>query len=227
MIKEKIKYGSSLYKMYLYYHLYIKEKFYIKRRTYSQNKEDLFISEYFKNKKQGFYLDIGAYHPIKFSNTQLLYNKGWHGMNIDLNQVSIDCFKIIRKRDNNIRAAISNKIIKKKVYSNDFFHPTNSLVEKHFKKHNEHFSEKNIFYLKTRRINNLISRKIDFLNIDIEGLDLKVIKDIKLKKLRPELICVEMLNLKEKRECVNFLKKFNYKIIKKIKDNLFFSKIDL
>ena len=55
-------------------------------------------------------------------------------------------------------------------------------MEKHFKKHNEHFSEKNIFYLKTRRINNLISRKIDFLNIDIEGLDLKVIKDIKLKK---------------------------------------------
>ena len=148
-------------------------------------------------------------------------------MNIDLNQVSIDCFKIIRKRDNNIRAAISNKIIKKKIYSNDFFHPTNSLVEKHFKKHNEHFSEKNIFYLKTRRINNLISKKIDFLNIDIEGLDLKVIKDIKLKKLRPELICVEMLNLKEKRECVNFLKKFNYKIIKKIKDNLFFSKIDI
>ena len=121
MIKEKIKYGSSLYKMYLYYHLYIKEKFYIKRRTYSQNQEDLFISEYFKNKKKGFYLDIGAYHPIKFSNTQLLYNKGWHGMNIDLNQVSIDCFKIIRKRDNNIRAAISNKIIKKKFIVMIFF----------------------------------------------------------------------------------------------------------
>ena len=100
-------------------------------------------------------------------------------------------------------------------------------MEKHFKKHNEHFSEKNIFYLKTRRINNLISKKIDFLNIDIEGLDLKVIKDIKLKKLRPELICVEMLSLKEKTECVNLLKKFNYKIIKKIKDNLFFSKIDI
>ncbi len=227
MIKKKIKYGSNLYKIYLYYHLFIKEKFYIKRKTYSQNKEDLFISNFFKNRKKGFYLDIGAYHPIKFINTQLLYNKGWNGMNIDLNQVSIDCFKIIRKRDKNIRAAISNKISKKKIYSNFFFHPTNSLVKDHYKKYNQDFSKKNISYLKTRKVNNLISRKIDFLNIDIEGLDLKLIKDLKLKTLRPELICVEMLNNKEKKEYVNYLKRFKYKLIKQIKDNLFFSKIGI
>ena len=106
MIRNKLKYGSSLYKIYLYYHLYVKEKFYIKRKTYSQSKEDLFISNFFKNKKRGFYLDIGAYHPIKFSNTQLLYNMGWNGMNIDLNQVSIDCFKIIRKQLKGISASV-------------------------------------------------------------------------------------------------------------------------
>ena len=227
MIRKKLKYGSSLYKIYLYYHLYIKEKFYIKRKTYSQSKEDLFISNFFKNKKRGFYLDIGAYHPIKFSNTQLLYNMGWNGMNIDLNQVSIDCFKIIRKRDINIKAAISNKIQKKKIYSNFFFHPTNSLIENHFKKHNEYFSKKNISYVITKRVANLISRRIDFLNIDVEGLDLKVIKDLNLKKLRPGLICVEMLNNNEKKEYVNYLKKFSYKLIKKIKSNLFFSKVHI
>lgn len=226
MIREKLKYGSNLYKVYLYYHLYIKEKFYIKRSTYSQSKEDLFISHYFKNKKKGFYLDIGAYHPTKFSNTQLLYNMGWNGMNIDLNQVSIDCFKIVRKRDINIRAAISNKIVKKKIYGKFFFNPTNSLIANHYKKHNENFSRKNISYVKTERINNLISRKIDFLNIDIEGLDLKVMKDLNLKKLRPNLICVEMLNNKEKNEYIKYLKKFSYKLIKKIKSNIFFTKIN-
>ena len=58
MIRKKLKYGSSLYKIYLYYHLYIKEKFYIKRKTYSQSKEDLFISQFKKIKSHTIWPEI-------------------------------------------------------------------------------------------------------------------------------------------------------------------------
>ena len=50
----------------------------------------------------GKYVDIGCYHPIKYSNTALLYKKGWTGINIDLNKTSIDLFNFTRLRDKNI-----------------------------------------------------------------------------------------------------------------------------
>ena len=50
-------------------------------------------------------------------------------------------------------------------------------------------------------------------------------KDLNLKNLRPKLICVEMLNHKEKKQYINYLKKFSYKFINKIKSNIFFTKI--
>ena len=67
---------------------------FFKKKSYSQCGEDLFIENFFKNKNYGTYLDIGAFNPIKFSNTLLLYKKGWKGINIDLNQTSIDLFNI-------------------------------------------------------------------------------------------------------------------------------------
>ena len=223
-IKKNLRYGSYLYRIYLFYNLYIKEKFYLKRKTYSQNREDLFINKFFKKQKKGYYLDIGAFHPLKFSNTQLLYNRGWNGINIDMNPVSIDCFNIVRTRDKNIKAAISNKRINVRVLIDDYFNSTNSLILEHFKKYNPKFSKKKFFYTTTNRVSDFISQNIDFLNIDLEGLDFEVIKDINLKKLKPKLICAEMLNEIDKKKYSSFLKIYNYKLIKQISSNLFFSK---
>ena len=100
---------NLFYKPYLYYNLYIRHKIQNKRSSYSQFQEDLFIDNFFRNKSRGFYIDIGCYHPVKYSNTALLFNNGWSGINIDLNQTSIDLFNIARKRDKNICAALSNK----------------------------------------------------------------------------------------------------------------------
>ena len=97
MIKEKLRIGSLFYKIYLYYYLFLREKFFVKRESYSQFGEDLVIKNFFKN-KIGKYVDIGCFNPIKYNNTCLLYNEGWSGLNIDLNSTSIDLFKIARKK---------------------------------------------------------------------------------------------------------------------------------
>ena len=97
------------YKFYLYYDLYLKNFYKKKTGFYSQWGEDKYIDEFFKDKKVGFYFDIGAFHPIKYSNTCLLYKKGWRGINIDANKTSIDLFNIARPEDLNICAAISDK----------------------------------------------------------------------------------------------------------------------
>ena len=67
--------------------------------SFSQQGEDIIIQNYFENKFDGFFIDIGAYHPIKYSNTFALYLKGWKGINIEPNPDNIPLFQNIRRRD--------------------------------------------------------------------------------------------------------------------------------
>ena len=79
------------------------------KKQYSRNKEDQYLKKIFKNKMNGTYVDIGAFHPYRFSNTYLLYKKGWRGTNVDLNKESIDLFNIARPDDINLNVAIGSK----------------------------------------------------------------------------------------------------------------------
>ena len=54
------------------------------KKSYSISNVDLIIDRMFANLKNGFYVDVGCNHPIKFNNTYLLYKRGWSGINIDL-----------------------------------------------------------------------------------------------------------------------------------------------
>ena len=73
------------------------------------DKEDLNILNFFKNKKDGFYVDVGCFHPINRNNTHLLYMNNWRGINIDISQFSIDLFNFLRPDDLNYKCVISEK----------------------------------------------------------------------------------------------------------------------
>ena len=70
--------------------------------------EDKIIVDYFKNIKNGFYVDAGCYHPTHLSNTHILFTKNWSGINVDLSEFSISLFNHVRPNDVNINAAVSN-----------------------------------------------------------------------------------------------------------------------
>ena len=80
------------------------------------NNEDTAILNYFKDRKNGFYVDVGCYHPIHRNNTHLLYMQNWSGVNIDTSKFSIDLFNFMRPKDLNYNCAISDKIENKKVF---------------------------------------------------------------------------------------------------------------
>ena len=75
-------------------------------QSYSQAGEDIALSSFIDLDVQGRYIDIGAYHPNRFSVTRLLYTKGWRGVNVDANKYLIDKFHEWRPGDINICAAI-------------------------------------------------------------------------------------------------------------------------
>ena len=117
----------------MFHNIFIKNNFFIKKRTYSMNGEDTFVNNYFK-KKIGFYVDVGAYHPLELSNTYLLYKRGWNGINIDINSFSIDYFDYLRPDDININIAASNKNTTKTIYYQKSKSPLNTLNPKQAKK---------------------------------------------------------------------------------------------
>ena len=129
MIKEKLQRGTLIYKLYLYYQLFFRYKLFYKKKNYSQFDEDLFLINFFKNKKNGKFVDLGAFHPIRYNNTYMLYKRGWSGTNIDLNPTAIDMFNIVRNKDINKCALVSKQSnIDKTVYYEHNFSPVNSLI---------------------------------------------------------------------------------------------------
>src|SRR5688500_1440642 len=78
-------------------------------QSFSQEGEDLILRHIFKGKREGFYVDVGAYHPMRFSNTYLFYSMGWRGINIDATPGSMSAFRAVRPRDTNLQLAISDR----------------------------------------------------------------------------------------------------------------------
>ena len=172
--------------------------------------EDLVVNNFFKNKTNGTYVDVGCYHPIDGNNTHLLFKNGWNGINIDLNKISIDLFNIARKNDENFRVAVSNKSKKIKFYYRKKINMLNTINKKFA--NNSFKKGYSIDYIQARTLSSILkesklkNKKIDFLNIDIEGNEINALKTLDFKIYRPKLICVEIHNFTSNR-----LKKGNFK----------------
>jgi hypothetical protein len=112
---------------YLYY-LFYRTKIFLPLNTYSTFGEDLILEKYLK-KKNGFYVDIGCYHPYHGNNTYLLHKKGWTGINIDLNPYSIELFNFSRPNDINLNFAVSLSSKKIKFYYRKEINMLNTIIE--------------------------------------------------------------------------------------------------
>lgn len=169
-------------------------------KSYSQEGEDLILNRLFEKVDKGFYIDIGAHHPIRFSNTYFFYRKGWSGINIDATPGSMRLFNRLRKRDINIEAAISDSETELTYYMfddpalNTFDRERTELITKEA---NYKLISKKV--IKTSRLEKFLDyyitskQKIDFMSIDVEGHDLKVLKSNNWNKYKPKYILVESL----------------------------------
>ena len=193
-----------------FYYMYFRPKIFFPKKSYSMLGEDLVVNNFFKNKTNGTYVDVGCYHPIDGNNTHLLFKNGWNGVNIDLNKISIDLFNVARKNDENFRVAVSNKSKKIKFYYRKKINMLNTINKKFA--NNSFKKGYSIDYIQARTLSSILkesklkNKKIDFLNIDIEGNEINALKTLDFKIYRPKLICVEIHNFTSDR-----LKKGNFK----------------
>tara|TARA_A100001015_G_scaffold253866_1_gene294320 strand:- start:4883 stop:5596 length:714 start_codon:yes stop_codon:yes gene_type:complete len=196
-IGKFLKEHKFSHRTWMYYELYVKNFRKRIKKYYSQYGEDKEIANFFKKKTRGYYCDIGCFHPIRYSNTFHLFKKGWSGTNIDVNQTSIDLFNIARPNDQNICAALSDVSNDVNFFEDDILGPVNTISSKMHEKSKGIFFKKGIVKkIKTSKVFDVISKSIlyektDFLNIDAEGSDYKIIKQIDLRNSNINLVAIE------------------------------------
>jgi FkbM family methyltransferase len=201
---------------------------------YSQEGEEIILRRYFQQRNTGFFVDIGAHHPQKFSNTYKLYLLGWRGINIDATPGSMELFKLHRPKDINVECAIGDTEDEFKFY--EFDEPALNTFNKEkvdliLKETN--FKLSNTRHLKTHKLETVLAQhidentNIDFFSIDAEGFDFKVLKGNNWNKFRPEVILIETnfisLNDLEKDQTFEYLKHLGYYPFAKTYKTVFYS----
>ena len=165
--------------------------------VYGQCGEDKLLAK-LMNKKNGFYVDVGANHPIHLNNTYKFYKKGWRGINIDPIKSNIDLLKKIRPIDKNLLLGVSN------VCGEQEFFVFNDNALSTFSKELAESWVKNGYKVvstvkvKLVRLEDVFEKygceEIDLLSVDVEGMDLQVLKSNNWDKFKPTFICLEVGN---------------------------------
>jgi FkbM family methyltransferase len=162
---------------------------------------------------------VGCHHPRRGSNTYGLYKKGWSGILIDLEKTKVMANQLIRRKDKVILAAVSDTEEWMEIFS-DKTYSTNTTIKKNKNSTNEH----SIGHIKTQTLTNILNeqnfqKKFELLSIDVEGVDLQVLKGLDLVSYQPQIICIENWNSKYgisgilNSEIHQYLNRKNYELV--------------
>lgn len=166
--------------------------------SYSQEGEDVVLRR-FMGEKPGFYVDIGAHHPQRFSNTYYYYLLGWRGINVDADPDLIEEFNALRPRDKNIACGVGGKNDSLTFYvfnerAINTFDKEIADARLKLDKDWKIIEEKKIPVVTTTELldKHLPKRqKIDFMSIDVEGKDMEALQSNDWSRYRPRFLLVE------------------------------------
>jgi FkbM family methyltransferase len=170
-----------------------------RQRSYSQEGEDLLLLRFFDWQARGFYVDVGAHHPFRYSNTQLFYERGWRGINIDAMPGSMRPFRRARPRDVNLEIGIdavpglATFFLFNDPALNTFDEAT---AERHT---DDRWRVEATCAVEVVPLAMVLdahcppSVEIDFMTIDVEGRDLRVLRSNDWSRFRPRVILAESL----------------------------------
>ncbi|XDD41527.1 FkbM family methyltransferase [Leptospira sp. WS60.C2] len=168
--------------------------------SYSQEGEDMVLRDFFGDQKHGFYVDVGAYDPFRFSNTNYFYELGWNGINIEPSPDGFKQFQKFRKRDQNLNLGIGMEESELIYYRfEEAALNTFDASRVKFLEESTNYKTKDQVKINVRPLVKVlqeyaVGKEIDFINIDVEWNEMSVLKSGDWKQFRPKVILIEILN---------------------------------
>lgn len=189
-------------KIYIRHFLY---RLFLPKKSYAQNGEDIILNYFLSGQEKGFYVDVGANHPKRFSNTFIFYKRGWRGINIEPDPKCFRRFLRTRGRDINLNIGIGEKngVLDLYVFKADTLST--------FSKENAEMYQRmgygapEIKKIELASLSSVLEKYlsndggIDFLSIDAEGFDEIVLNSNNWDKFRPKFIVLETLEFKDEK----------------------------
>lgn len=208
----------------------------IGRFSYAQEGEDLILARIMnsmpKNSSAGFFVDIGAHHPVRFSNTYYFYRRGWRGINVDPMPGTKDLFRRMRPKDITVECGIGpqSKSMTYYVFNESAL---NTFSENEARKKNHppyrilRTVQIPVITLKEMLDAHLpAGTSIDFMSIDTEGLDEEIVWSNDWNRYRPRVLLIELLNMDLERTAnhptCQFLRQQGYQLQAKTFNTFFF-----
>jgi FkbM family methyltransferase len=154
--------------------------------SYAQNFEDVLLHRVFGGQETGFYVDIGAFHPVIGSVTKAFYDRGWSGINVEPGKV----FEILAKerpRDINLKMAVLDRT-GDVTFTEDPSDPGTSRVGA------DPAAAAPLVPCDT--LEAIIGahsrdRPVDFIKIDAEGAEAAIVHSTDWRRLRPRVLLLE------------------------------------
>lgn len=197
--------------------------------SFSQSGEDNIIKYIFSilkiDIKECKYLDLGANHAVHLSNTYDFYKKGARGVLIEANPELAQELSEQRPEDIVINKCISEKSDEKLdfyILNGDGLSSTDYEAVQGFIKENPALEIERTVSVDSITINEIIEKYFpekapEILNIDIEGMELTVLKMTDFEKFRPLIVICEMIEYKngltvgqKNKEIIDFMNKNDY-----------------
>ncbi|MGI0134335.1 MAG: FkbM family methyltransferase [Candidatus Micrarchaeaceae archaeon] len=193
----------------------------------------MILRRLFSGKRSGFYVDVGAHHPRRFSNTNFFYKRGWRGINIEPSPEGANIFRRQRRRDINLQAGVAEHPGLVTYYCMDDS-ALNTFDAELLRQRLDTTGYRLVDQLeiKVDRLADILKRhmppaqKIDFISIDVEGFDLQVLKSNDWKVFRPLCVLVEThcgsLDSVLRGDVYKFMRERDYELYSKTVNTLIF-----
>jgi FkbM family methyltransferase len=172
------------------------------RRAYSQEGEDLVLHRVFERQAHGIYVDVGAHHPFRFSNTCLLHQRGWRGINVDAMPGSMALFNRFRRGDVNLEVGVG--LEKRTLEFHLFQEPALNTFDSGLAndRQKEGWARQRtievpclpLYEILTENLHKLGASTIDLLTVDVEGFDIEVLESNDWNRFSPRALVVEILD---------------------------------
>ena len=169
------------------------------RIHFSQEGEDVLLERIFFDQGFGRYVDVGAHHPFRFSNTYWAYLRGWSGINIDATPGFETKFQRWRSRDVNVNAFISSSEGKVAFTTYPDRALNTGVAQRVSTLSAVEGIVGSVVEVQSLRLETVLRKflpdgaQLDLLSIDVEGNELEVLKSNDWNRFAPRVVVVEVL----------------------------------
>lgn len=207
------------------------------RKYFSQSGEDYLLWQVFKDAKTGFFVDVGAFDGVHLSNTHSFELSGWQGICVEAHPIFFQMCRNNRPHSTCINAACLDDPSREKI---SFFAETLGLlssverdrgedVKRRYRNRSLRFEGFQQLEVPATTLNKILTdadftSQIDFVSIDVEGSELKVLEGFDLRKYSPRVLVIEANDETSEARLDAYLRSQGYLKARKLEANVFYCK---